>query len=362
LPAARTRRIERTPVPARRLLPLLIIALLVTAGATLAACGGSDSATSGATGSGDGLVVYSGREEELVAPLYEQFTAETGIKLDVRYGDSAELAATLLEEGDATPAQVFYAQDAGSIGVIEDRLAELPASDLDLIPARYRDPAGRWTGVTGRVRVLIYNTERVDAAKLPDSVLPLGDKDWPGDVGVAPTNASFVGFVSAMREELGDEQTAAWLSGLSDHARTYEKNSQIVDAVASGEVDTGLVNHYYLYEKLGSDPETPIANHYFAPGDVGSFVNVSAVGILAGASGNPDAEAFVTYLLTKGQVFFANDAEEREYPLNASEPGMERAEELPPLDDNLGPDVNLADLSKDLEGTVKMIRDAGLIM
>ena len=253
---------------------LLTIAVVCTAAVLAAACGGSDS--------GDKLVVYSGREQELVEPLYAQFTKDTGIELDVRWGESPELAATIREEGDATPADVFYAQDAGSIGVIEGQLAPLPQADLDLVDARYRDPAGLWVGVTGRIRVLAYNTDRVQPDALPASVLDLASPDWKlGDVGVAPTNASFVGFISAMRETLGDANTQTFLDGLATHAKTFQKNGQIVDAIASGEVDTGLVNHYYLYEKLGSDPNAPIANHFFDPTDPGSFVNVSAVGILS---------------------------------------------------------------------------------
>ena len=335
--------------PALLLLPVLLGAVALVA----AACGGSD---------GDKLVVYSGREQELVEPLYAQFTKDTGIELDVRFGDSPELAATIREEGDATPADVFYAQDAGSIGVLEPQLAELPQADLDLVDARYRDPAGRWVGVTGRVRVLAFNSDRVRESALPASVLDLANPDWPlGDIGVAPTNASFVGFVGALRETIGDTQTQAFLDGLATHAKTFQKNGQIVDAIASGEVDTGLVNHYYLYEKLGSDPGAPIANHYFDPNDAGSLVNVSAVGILSTTTQREAAETFVHWLLTEGQVFFANDAAEREYPLNAAQPGLERAAELPALADHHGPDVDLAKLGVDIEGTIAMIRQAGLV-
>lgn len=338
-----------------RTAPALLALLALAAAALTAACGGSD-------GGGQRLVVYSGREQELVEPLYAKFTADTGIELDVRWGDSAALSATILEEGDASPADVFYAQDAGSIGVLDGLLAELPADDRALIPAQYQDPGGRWVGVTGRVRVMAYNTERVEAAQLPGSVLELAQPDWPlGPIGVAPTNASFVGFVSALREVLGDEATQAWLDGIATHARTYEKNSQIVDAVAAGEVDTGLVNHYYLYEKLASDPAAPVANHYFDGADAGSFVNVSAVGVLASSERQADAETFVRWLLTEGQVFFAAEAEEREYPLNATQPGLEAAADLPPLADHSGPDVDLAALAEDLESTVQMIRDAGLV-
>ncbi|MSO47031.1 MAG: extracellular solute-binding protein [Thermoleophilia bacterium] len=337
----------------RRQLPLLI-ALVGLAALIAGACGGSNEKSK--------LVVYSGREQELVEPLYAQFTKDTGIELDVRWGESPELAATIREEGDASPADIFYAQDAGSIGIIDPQLSALPPVDLDLVDPRYRDPAGLWVGVTGRIRVLAYNTDRVQGDALPASVIDLASPDWKlGDVGVAPTNASFVGFVSALRETIGDEQTQAFLDGLAQHVKTFEKNGQIVDAIASGEIDTGLVNHYYLYEKRDSDPNAPLANHYFDPTDVGSLVNVSAVGILSTTKHKQDAETFVHWLLTEGQVFFANDAEEREYPLNAAQPGLERAADLPPLAEHLGPDVDLAKLGENLESTIAMIRQAGLV-
>ena len=337
----------------RRHLPLLIALFSLTA-LIVGACGGSNENSK--------LVVYSGREQELVEPLYAQFTKDTGIELDVRWGESPELAATIREEGDASPADVFYSQDAGSIGIIDPQLSALPQADLELVDARYRDPAGLWVGVTGRIRVLAYNTDRVQDDALPASVLDLASPDWKlGDIGVAPTNASFVGFVSALRETIGDEQTQAFLDGLAQHAKTFQKNGQIVDAIASGEVDTGLVNHYYLYEKLASDPNAPLGNHYFDATDAGSFVNVSAVGILATTKHKQDAETFVNWLLTKGQVFFANDAAEREYPLNSAQPGLERSAELPPLAEHPGPDVDLAKLADDLENTIAMIRKAGLV-
>jgi len=210
--------------------------------------------------------------------------------------------------------------------------------------------------------VLAYNTDHLRDDQLPASILALGTSAWKlGDIGVAPTNASFVGFVSAMRLAEGDVTTKAFLAGLAGHAKAYQKNAQIVDAIATGEVDTGLVNHYYLYEKLASDPTAPVANHYFAPTDVGSFVNVAPVAILKTAAHANEAQTFVQYLLTKGQVYYANTEGEREYPLNAQQPGLDRMRDLPPLADTQGPDVDLADLGRDLESTIAMIRDAGLI-
>ncbi len=338
-----------------------LLTLVALAAALTAACGGGDEGNSGANAPDGALVIYSGREEELVGPLYEQFTKDTGIELDVRYGSSGELAAVLREEGANSPADVFYSQTAGDIGAVDDLLAPLPAEDLDLVAASYRGENDTWVGITGRVRTLVYNTNVLTDADLPASVVDLARDDWPyGSIGVAPTNASFIAFVGALRLALGDEETQAWLDGLAQHAETYEKNGLIVDAVANGEITTGLVNHYYLYEMLGAElpDDAPVANHFFAPGDIGSLNNVSAAGILTASERQNRAAEFIRYLLTEGQVYFAEAT--LEYPMNASQPGVALADELPPLPVD-GPPVNLGDLARDLETTVAMIDWAGLV-
>jgi iron(III) transport system substrate-binding protein len=351
----------------RRTHLIALLALLALSAVVMAACGGSDDTTAeeaatATDASGTTLVVYSGREEELVGPLYAKFTEDTGIELEVRYGKSGELAAVLMEEGDASPADVFYSQTSGDIGAVGSMLAPLPQADLDLVEPAYRGPDGTWVGVTGRVRVLAYNTGDVTDAELPASVLELASPDWAyGPIGVAPTNASFIAFVGALRLSLGDEATQAFLDGLAKNAKTYEKNGLIIDAIASGEISTGLVNHYYLYEKLGGDlpADAPVANHFFSPEDIGSLNNVSAVGMLKTAKHTAEAEQFIRYLLTEGQVYFTERT--REYPMNASQPGTDRAKELPPLPAT-GPAVDLNELARDLPTTVQMIDKAGLVV
>ena len=188
-----------------------ITALVVLLAAVAAGCGGDDAASGPIT-------VYSGREEELVAPLFEKFTEATGIDVEVRYGDSAELAATIAEEGDNSPADVFFAQDPGSLGAVDAQLEELPEETLDRVAERFRDADGRWVGTSGRTRVLVYNTDRLEESELPTSVLELTDPKWKGRVGIAPTNASFQAFVTAMRrlgaQNLEEEHPSAasvWL-------------------------------------------------------------------------------------------------------------------------------------------------------
>ena len=323
----------------------------------LAACGGG-----GGSDAADGpLVVYSGRSEELVGPLFTQFTTETGIPVEARYGDSAELAAQLVEEGDRTPAQVFFAQDAGALGAVaaEGLFAQLPAAAATAVPENYRSPEGTWTGVTGRARVIAYDPRQVSEAEVPDSIFDLTDPKWKGKIGIAPTNASFQAFVTAMRVSQGDEVTKQWLEGLvANDAQTYEKNGLIMDAVNAGQITLGLVNHYYLYE-MGAEigPENVIAKIKFSkPEDPGALVNVAGVGILQGAANNPNAARFVEWLLSAPtQEWFVTNT--GEYPLL---PGVAARAELPPLDSLRGPNVPLAELA-DLPGTLAMLEDVGLL-
>ena len=338
--------------------------MLATAVAALAACGGDDDAEGGSPGGDEeAIVVYSGREEELVAPLIEQFEQASGVQVDVRYGDSAELAATLAEEGDASPADVFFAQDAGSLGAVaaEGLLAELPQELLERVDATHRDPEGRWVGTSGRVRVLAYNTDAVAEEEVPQSVLELTDSAWEGRIGLPPTNASFQAFVSAMRLTEGDDATREWLEGIAaNDPKLYESNSQVLEALAAGEIDVGLVNHYYLSLLKAEQPDAPVENHYFGGGDPGGLVNVAGAGIVASTDQPGEAEQFVEYLLSDaGQRFYAEEAEEAEYPLVD---GVEPPSGVPPLESLEGPEVSLGELGAMLESTLQMISEAGLTL
>jgi len=304
------------------------------------------------------LTVYSGREEEIVAPLLERFERESGIAVEVRYGDSAELAATIGEEGENTPADVFFAQDAGSLGAVSDRLAALPQSALSRVPERFRDPDGRWVGTSGRVRVVVYNTEKYSEAELPDTIFGFTAPRFKDRIGVPPTNASFQAFVTGMRLSVGEERTVKFLEALKDNgAKTYEKNLQIVEAVASGEIYAGLVNHYYVALLKAERPDAPVANHFLHPGDPGALVNVAGVGVIDGSDATPEAMRLVEYLLSDAGQRFYQEAEEVEYPLVAAIPAVAG---LPPLASLRGPDVPLEALGAELERTLEILSEVGL--
>ena len=272
------------------------------------------------TSADDPLTVYSGRNESLIGPILAQFTQDTGVEIEVLYGGTSAVANQILTEGANSPADVFIAQDGGALGALADAglLAELPEATL----ARIADPAfvspdGVWTGLSGRARVLVYNPELLAEMdlELPESILDLTDESWRGLVGWAPTNASFVANVTAMRVLLGDCDAEDWLIGmLANDVQPYPKNTPIVQAVISGEVVAGLVNHYYLFRFLAEDPDITATLHFFPGGDVGSLINVAGAAILA-TSDQPDvAQQLINYLLSDAaQEYFAQTT--YEYPL-----------------------------------------------
>jgi iron(III) transport system substrate-binding protein len=303
----------------------------------------------------DTLVLYSGRSEELIQPLIEMFTAETGIKVEVRYAGSAELAAQILEEGENSPADVFFAQDAGALGAVsKGTLFEfVPTETLAKVDRIYSDIEGYWVGVSGRARILTYNPAKV--TELPKSVFELAEPKWKGRIAIAPTNASFQAFVTAMRVLEGDELTSLWLGALKENAVIFEKNGAILDAVDAGQVDAGLINHYYWYAKA---KEVGVENMNaqlaaFTPGDLGNMVNVAGAGIV---NDNTASRAFLEFLLSaKAQTYFAEQT--AEYPLI---PGISITEGLTPLSEIKSPDIDLSDLDS-LGQTLELIRAAGLL-
>ncbi len=325
----------------------------------LPGAGAQDFATPAATPVGGSVTIYSGRNEELIGPAIETASELTGVSTEVRFGGTAEMAATLLEEGGNTPASLFVSQDAGALGQLanEGLLAELPDDILSRVDPRFRSPEGLWVGISGRARVLVYNTDTLGSEDLPPSVRDLTGEDWTGQVGWAPENGSFQAFVTAFRRLEGDEAAREWLQAMIENdAVTYENNASIVRAVAAGEVAVGLVNHYYKFEIEKEEGELPIENHYFDGDDPGSLVNVAGVGVMANGPDQEQALAIVDAFLQEDiQRYFAEATSE--YPLID---GVEPAAELQPLDEVASPDIDLSDLD-DLQGTLEMLAEVGAI-
>ena len=356
-----------------------VLAILLATGLVAAACGSdSDDTTADTTadtGTGSGtestdapttepsseigtVTVYSGRGEDLVGPLLELFEVETGIDTEVRYGDSAEMLLLIQEEGDNSPADVYYSQGAGFLGELSSTGAflTLPGQVAEQVPSALTSPNGDWVGLSGRARTVVYNTDELTEADLPASILEFTDPAWQGRIGYAPTNASFQDFVTALRYLEGEDATRAWLEGIVTNGIPYEGNTAIVEAVAAGEISAGLTNHYYLYRYLAEDPDFPAANKFYPADDPGSLVNIAGAGILATTDEEAGALALIEFLLSPtAQTYFATET--FEIPLTE---GVEVAEGLPTLDAVNLPEFDLNQLL-DLQGTVDLLIEVGAL-
>jgi iron(III) transport system substrate-binding protein len=316
---------------------------------TLGAC-----ASPAPTDSTESITIYSGRSEELIADLLTTFTEETGIEVEVRYGDSAELAAQILEEGQNIRADVYFGQDAGALGALakEGVTKTLPSDITDLVATEYKSVNGQWVGVSGRGRVFVYDPAKV--SEVPTSYKDLMDPSWKGQIGIAPTNASFQTFITAIRVLEGEQAAIDFLNAMKQNGVLFEKNSIIMQAVQDGVVDAGLVNHYYWWElaaEIGEENMKPeIA--WFKDGDTGNLINVAGVAVL---SNNPSANVFAKWLLGEtAQKYFVERT--REYSLT----GVPEVAGLKPLKDIKAPAIDLSNLDS-LAETLELIREAGLL-
>lgn len=307
----------------------------------------------------EGITLYSGRIAAAIGGAVDAYEAEADRDVQVRFADTADLAATIVEEGGNSPADVFFAQEPGAIGALSERglLAELPADILRRVPARYRDPAGRWVGVTGRARALAYGPQ-VERSELPRSPLDLAGPEWKGRVGWGPATGSLQEYVTALRLTEGEDVARAWLEGMvANDAVDYPNNVAIRDAVAAGEIDVGLLNHYYVAQAVAAEGEDyPVALH-FPPDDLGSLLLLSSVGVLASSDRKDEAFAFVRSLLDdETQRFFT--ASSKEYPIAR---GVELDPSLEvPLSEIPSPRGDPTDVAE-LQRTIELMQQAGAL-
>lgn len=306
------------------------------------------------------LTVYIGRDEALVGPLIERFEEETGIDVEARYAATPELAALLLEEGDRTPAQVFLSQDAGALGALADAdlVSDIPSELADQIPDGFTSQDDSWIGVTGRARVIAYDSEELTEDQVPDTVDALTGEEWKGEVAFAPGNASTQSFITALRVLEGEDAAAEWVAGMAaNDPELTENNLGTLDLVNNGQVQLGLINHYYWFRQaseVGADNMR--AQLKFLPGDPGGIVNVTGAAILKNSADNADAQAFVEFLISEeAQQYFVDET--FEYPLL---PGVAAPEGLPAIDTLVNPGLDLSDLDSVSESQ-RLLADNGLI-
>ena len=328
---------------------------LVLAASILVACArvaGEDEKSAGS------LVVYSGRSETLVGPIIEQFEEVSGIDVSVKYGGTSAIAATLLEEGSNTPADVFFAQDPGGLGAVNQMLGELPDDLLGIVPIWARSPEGKWVGISGRARVITFNTDNLSQGDFPGSISGFTDPKWKGRIGWAPGNASFQTMITAMRVIWGEDKTREWLEGIqANEPKVYPKNTPAVAATAAGEIDVAFVNHYYLYRFIQENGEDFAArNYHLTEGGPGSLIMVAGAGILETSKNKDNAEKFLRFMLsTVAQQYFTGQT--YEYPLVD---GVNTNRLLTPLDEINNPQIDMASLG-DIQGTQSLLRELGIL-
>jgi iron(III) transport system substrate-binding protein len=313
-------------------LPALAVTLL------LAACGGSKgsaTATTSPQGSslaGQSITLYSGQHEQTTAMLVSAFEKHTGVKVNVRPGDEAELADQIIQEGSNSPADVFYTENTPPLERLRKQslLAPLDATTLAAIPARYNSTRGEWVGVSGRVSVLVYNTDQVSPASLPSSILALAEPKWKGKLGIAPSETDFQPLITSITKFDGSAAAEKWLEGVKANSKVYPDNETVVAQVNNGESAIGLINHYYWYrlrDELGQKG-LHSALHYYAAHDPGDLLNVSGAAVLKSSSHQAAAQTFVAFLVSaEGQEVLAH-SHSYEYPLR---PGVSPAKGLRPF-------------------------------
>jgi iron(III) transport system substrate-binding protein len=340
----------------------LLAALLVLAAVLLGGCGFSTEDSGGGSNEPEteGITLYSGRIPAAIGPAVDMYEAEADRDVQVRFAETADLAATLVEEGDASPADAFFAQEPGAIAAVAEAglLTKLPRDILDRVPPRFRDPEGRWIGVTGRARVIAYNQDVVEESELPPSPFGLTDPNWKDRVGWSPATSSMQEYVTALRARYGDERTKQWLEEMVDNgAVSFPDNVTIRDAIAKGEIDVGLINHYYVAQAIAEEgPDYPVVV-YFPPGGLGSLMLLTSVGVLESSDRSDEALAFVRSLLSpRSQAFFTSSS--KEYPLAK---GVEPDPSLSvPIGEIPVSDSSLVDL-KELQGTIELMKEAGAL-
>jgi iron(III) transport system substrate-binding protein len=315
---------------------------------------------SSCTSDSPALVIYNAQHEELIDVVAQSFTKKTGIEVELRNGSDLELANQLVQEGDASPADVFLTENSPAMSLVDSKnlFTGLDRATLRSIPDRYRPDNGHWTGFAGRSTVLVYNTDKLREDQLPRSIMDLAKPAWKGRISFSPTGADFQAIVSAVLQLKGEAATRQWLAGLKRNGTVYDGNNVVLEAVNSGESEAGVIYHYYWYRDEDESGENSDHSrlYFFGNQDPGAFVSVSGAGVLASSKNQADAQEFVAYLTGRdGQQVIANSYA-LEYPLNPAVPlgrGVKQLNELEP------PDVDVSDLNG--PKVVSLMQEAGFL-
>jgi iron(III) transport system substrate-binding protein len=315
-------------------------------------CGGASSNT---------LTLYSAQHEQMTDALAKAFERKTGATVRIRFGEDEGLANQIVQEGSASPADVILSENTPPLELLAEKglLTKVDSATLAQAPARYDSPSGSWVGVAARETVLVYNPKLISAGQLPMSILDLANARWKGKLAIAPSEPDFVPIVSAVDKLDGRAATTRWLEGFAANAKRYNDNEGIVAAVEDGQVDAGIINHYYWYAQVAEVGRANVHSklYYFGHKDPGALVDISGAGALKSGNHHALAQRFLAFLLsTEGQSAMTHSGD-WEYPLNASvapPPGLKPFASLEP------PDVGPADLG-DGSAALKLMQQAGLL-
>ncbi|BEU77703.1 iron ABC transporter substrate-binding protein [Enterobacter asburiae] len=308
----------------------------------------------------EGIVVYNAQHENLVKSWVDGFTKETGIKVTLRNGDDSELGNQLVQEGSASPADVFLTENSPSMVLVDNAnlFAPLDADTLKQVPAEYRPAHGRWIGIAARSTVFVYNPEKLNEQQLPKSLMDLAKPEWKGRWAASPSGADFQAIVSAMLALKGEKATLEWLKAMKANFVAYKGNSTVMKAVNAGQIDGGVIYHYYRFvdqSKTGENSKNTQL-YYFKHQDPGAFVSLSGGGVLASSKHKAQAQAFIKYIIGKeGQESLrTNNAFEYAVGVNAaSNP------KLVPLKDLDAPKVEPSTLNS--KKVIELMTQAGLL-
>jgi iron(III) transport system substrate-binding protein len=343
----------------RRARSFATVMTTLTVTALLAGCGGSDSSGDASSASGP-LTLYNAQHDDLITAMVGGFTEQTGIKVDIRSGDDAELANQIVAEGKASPADVFVTENSPSIDLVSEAglLAPVEKSTLAQVPSRYSPADGSWVGFAARSTVLAYNSGKLTEAQLPASLMDLADPAWKGRFGIAPGGADFQAIVSAVLSLRGEDATRAWLKGLKDNAQIYQGNTAVMTAVNQGEIEAGVIYHYYWFKDRAEsgDNSKNVELHYFGNQDPGAFVSVSGAGVIASSDQSDEAQQLVAYLTGPDGQKRSAESTALEYAVGN---GVASAPALPPLDGLQAPAVDPGTLNG--PKVTELMQEAGLL-
>lgn len=290
---------------------------------------------------GDGIVVYNAQHESLAKEWAEAFTKETGIKVTLRNGGDSEFSNQIVAEGKASPADVFLTENSPAMALVDAAglFAPIDADTLALVPEQYRPSDGKWVGIAARSTVFVYNKDKLTEDQLPKSLLDLADASWKGRWGASPSGADFQAIVSALLELKGEEATATWLKAMKENFKPFKGNSTVMKAVNAGQVDGGVIYHYYYFgdqNKTGENSKN-VVQYYFKNQDPGAFVSVSGAGVLASSKHAKEAQTFVKWLAGKGGQEVLKTGTSFEYAVGN---GADSNSKLVPLADLQAPKID----------------------